>query len=148
MSEVISMIYEELQTKHGDIVGFESADCTGWYHIEDKMYSGIKAVLEKHSISRKLFHLEQEKEKFGELRTYWDWSIDKESDDYTDSLLKAAYSEIQAVISAAATESANTCYLCGNSATVQSKGWILPYCQACAEKQSDYPAAFRPSRPI
>ena len=54
----------------------------------------------------------------------------------------------QQILSAAATESANTCYLCGNSATVQSKGWILPYCQVCAEKQSDYPAAFRPSRPI
>ena len=140
------MTYEELQAKHGDIIGFESANCSGWYHIEDKMYDRVKAVLDKYSIPRQIFHLAQEKEKFGELRTYWGWSLDNETEDCPDSALSAAYTEIEAVISAAETESANTCHLCGDAATFQSTGWILPYCQVCAKKRSDYPGAFCPMR--
>ncbi|MDR0861870.1 MAG: hypothetical protein LBN30_03725 [Oscillospiraceae bacterium] len=131
------MTYEELAQRHSDINGFESAEWEGWYHIEDKMFSGIKSVLDKYSIPLQQFVLEQEKEKFGELRTYWCWFCDDNPDDYNK-----ARQEISAVIDNASTESAKTCCYCGEPATLQSRGWILPYCQACAEEQEDYPTGF------
>ncbi|MDR1538548.1 MAG: hypothetical protein LBU32_11250 [Clostridiales bacterium] len=136
------MTYEELELKHGDISAFESAENPGWFPIEGKMFGGIKSVLAKYTIPLTSFILAQEKEKFGELRTYWDWSFDDESSSTENPVINSAKHEIDAVIDEAARESANTCWKCGQPATLQSRGWILPFCQTCAEQQNDYPSGF------
>lgn len=60
------------------------------------------------------------KEKFGGLRFYTGWTTE----------------EVYDIISKYESMSYRICILCGQKATKISKGWISPYCDACAKEIS------------
>lgn len=95
----------------------------GWHNLIVDMSSEIIAYLRQQNFDPYLFHIDQLKEKFGSIRLYYslhyaDHSVDNGIDEIIEK-----YEEI----------SEHTCCICGNEATLMSKGWICPYCQNCAE---------------
>ena len=68
----------------------------------------------------KKYHIQQIKEKFGELRWY-------------DT---GANTEVQKIIMKYEYISSRTCIKCGRPATVQTTGWICPYCDDCVPEEN------------
>lgn len=85
----------------------------GWDLVHD-----IHAYLKKHNI--KDYHIDQVKEKWGELRWY-----DNLGSDFYENVFKK-YEQL----------SRETCVECGAPATLRSMGWICPYCTSCAHEIS------------
>lgn len=92
----------------------------------DEMFDALGSYVED-------FDVLQIKEKFGEMRLYWDW-VDR---DYTDAEvedLNELYKIIEHIISKYEDISRRTCVKCGGKATHFSTGWILPYCDSCRDR--------------
>ena len=88
------------------------------------MSSEIIAYLHQQNLDPYLFHIDQLKEKFGSIRLYYSLHYaDHSVDEGIDNIIRK-YEEL----------SEHTCCICGGEATLMSKGWICPYCQACADK--------------
>ena len=92
--------------------GIDTGD--GWYNILDKMCEAI--VVHQKLKKDLLVSFAQIKEKFGELRVYFDGG-----DDY-----------VEGVISMAERMSAVTCETCGVPGKKIPGGWIKTSCNACA----------------
>ena len=71
------------------------------------------------------YRIAQIKEKFGALRWYDEGTPD------------SIYREIQDIIYKYEKISAHICISCGKPATKISTGWIMPFCDKCADKLSD-----------
>lgn len=92
----------------------------GWRALCLSLDNDIQQLEEQGIV--KGFHVEQLKEKFGELRLYFN--------------CEAGYNEVDKLIDDYAHISSFTCCSCGTfPATRQSTGWILPFCDACAKEQ-------------
>lgn len=97
--------------------GIEAGD--GWFNIIDSVCSVIENAVEYNKMPPVQFS--QVKEKYGELRIYFDGG-----DERTDSIIDLATSI-----------SAKTCEYCGNVAEVRTKGWIRNVCSTCDQKRKD-----------
>lgn len=102
----------------------------GWHNIFLSQYCDkINEVL---GDNQEAFHIEQLKEKFGEIRCYWSLDPDKfENAEAYDS----AFDKLMNLTDDIENLSYETCCYCGAKATVRSKGYILPYCDSCKEKR-------------
>ena len=97
---------------------------SGWHGLMTDMSAEIIACLHSKGISAYAFYINQLKEKFGLVRLYYSLHCeDKHEDEGIDKIIQK-YEEL----------SEHTCCICGGEATLMSKGWICPYCQACADK--------------
>ena len=99
----------------------------GWHHLFFKMLDGINDILNFYKIPLESFVFLQVKEKFGSLRTYWAL----EAEDHPNCA--SCYDELDILIQRTEDASSFFCHNCGDIATLQSKGWILPYCELCAQ---------------
>lgn len=95
--------------------GFSCGD--GWFTILDNLCSIIKFHLEQYPDVPKV-RAAQVKEKFGNLRFYYDGG-----DEF-----------IRGLVQMAEAMSATTCDRCGSVGTTGGKGWILTRCGNCQEK--------------
>ena len=74
------------------------------------------------------------KEKYGELRLYWDWD---EEMNYNGDILEAAhkYDKVEEVIEKYTKKSIHTCTQCGRQENVRVDAYIgLPLCKHCAKR--------------
>ena len=69
-------------------------------------------------------HIDQVKEKFGELRVYF--SLTDDCSDLMDS--------VQEIIDRTCDKTSSMCWVCGQPASRVSRGYTLPYCDACARR--------------
>lgn len=79
------------------------------------------------------FEVYQIKEKYGSLVIYHGWK-DRE---YTEEEFKDIDDinwEIHAIIKKYFDISGRTCVACGSKATILSSGWVLPFCDACYDR--------------
>lgn len=97
-------------------------DCApeGWAKLCEDLCAELKAFLDRNNI--KDYSICQVKEKYGELRWYDNGVPEEHLDEYRAIIRK--YTEL----------SYNTCVDCGAPATKVSRGYILPFCDKCAEK--------------
>lgn len=102
----------------------------GWQKLFMKYMDCINELFIENDVRRGAFHFDQVKEKFGSLRIYWHVEYDC-ADEMTVDRLQDGCS---ALIDDLETESGSICVECGEPATLQSTGWVLPYCRACAER--------------
>ena len=100
--------------------GFECGD--GWFDLIDLLCKRIQhhidwAIKDLPEEKKEGFQVvaTQIKEKFGTLRFYHSGG-----DDHTDGMISMAESM-----------SGKICEICGDKATVQTKGWIRNICQPC-----------------
>jgi len=68
------------------------------------------------------FRIIDAKEKYGEARIYW-----------TGVLEKVPYDKVNDILIQMEIDSWNFCSSCGEYATMESKGYILPFCPKCAK---------------
>lgn len=112
---VNSRVYPWLDSKYDkiwiDCMPYGWKKRFGWDLVHD-----IHVHLKKHNI--KDYHIEQVKEKWGELRWY-----DNSGSDFYENVFKK-YEQL----------SRKTCVNCGEQATLISSGWICPYCANCAKE--------------
>jgi len=85
----------------------------GWFIILDKLFLSIQKEIEKNNISD--FRITQVKEKFGELRIYYN-HVNKNIDN---------------LINKASRESLSTCELCGKKGKIRTIGWLTTLCDKC-----------------
>ena len=97
---------------------------SGWHNLMIDMSSEIIAYLHQQNFDPYLFHIDQLKEKFGTIRLYYSLHYADHSEDEGIDKIIQKYEEL----------SEHTCCICGGEATLMSKRWICPYCQACADK--------------
>ena len=102
----------------------------GWKKLFFDACDRINDVLSDAGIGRGDFHFLQVKEKFGALRCYWHINPEEVGSICAD----AADDEIRDILSDLEEDTARTCIVCGETATLQTTGWVLPYCRQCAEK--------------
>lgn len=88
----------------------------GWSIVRD-----IDRFLKEHNITD--YHIDQVKEKYGELR----WYDNGSSLLYNNVIRK--YEDL----------SRYTCVYCGKPAPYMSLGWICPYCESCKKKFENKP---------
>lgn len=111
----------------------ETQVMTGWRPLFQQMCDKINAILDNYGVPRDCFHFDQVKEKFGALRIYWHV-------EYPDSMpgpeCDAPQDELCDVIDAAEFQSSGICCFCGKIAKWHSTGWVLPYCDDCAQQKN------------
>ena len=97
----------------------------GWRKaFGEQMCEEIREVLIKGNYLND-YRIAQIKEKFGALR----W--------YDEGVPESIYRELQDIIYKYEEISARTCFNCGKPATKISMGWIIPFCDECADKLSE-----------
>ena len=102
----------------------------GWHARFLQAMDCINEVLTEDEIPLNAFNIDQLKEKFGAVRIYWHLS-----DDCANEVVRARIeSEISGILDEMMNETDHICCECGNPATYQSTGWVLPYCRQCAER--------------
>lgn len=111
----------------------------GWAKIFIQMSKDILAVIKNSNDTLNNFEFLQIKEKFGALRIYWSYNGKHD-----------AYKRIDGIIDAAEAISEKTCHWCGKPATCWTTGWILPFCDDCAQllvekKEQPFEQLFRKS---
>ena len=128
----------ELETKYPFVndpndpeLSFAYGVCRGWLDEFEKMCAEIAAVLKEYNCPLSTFQFVQVKEKFGEMRVYWDLEFDFEHEDAA-----TIYNKIDNIVDFHCAKTANICGVCGAPATVFSRGWVLPYCENCYHKIS------------
>lgn len=89
----------------------------GWRKLASEMLEKIMKIDPTYEIL-------DMKEKWGKMDVFSITSSDK-------------YDEISAIENEYTQKSAHTCCKCGNPATKQSKGWILPFCDNCGTESED-----------
>ena len=94
----------------------------GWKKIFLEFCDKIVEILEKYDMPAAKVSINTIKEKFGELRVYFDFH----------HLNPMAIREIQDANYNMMEKSRVICYDCGEPAVYQSNGWILPFCEKCA----------------
>ena len=94
----------------------------GWRAITLALDDAINKLIDKGTV--KNFTVEELKEKYGQIRLYYDATTDS----------KEAYDELENVIDDYSYISSYTCASCGAFPVGQLKhGWILPICRKCYE---------------
>lgn len=91
----------------------------------------LKEILEKGNCLNE-YRICQIKEKFGGLRWYDNGILQSISDEYDRWLEK--YENL----------SFETCIHCGEKAVGFTRGWIMPYCQKCANEEERILTPFNP----
>lgn len=95
----------------------------GWRALFMKMCDNIVATCKQFYVHPQNIVFDQVKEKFGTLRVYWH---------LVGLPSKRLRVQLSDIISKAEDDSANICHKCGEPATHQSLGWVLPWCHSCA----------------
>lgn len=90
----------------------------GWRELFIDMCRELNNCLDKNNVPRTDLKVHQVKEKFGDLRFYFESpkNVNKELYDITEKYSDKSY---------------HTCIDCGKPAVYISKGWISPYCKDC-----------------
>lgn len=91
----------------------------GWYDILEDICTKINAIDTKNEVT-----FSQIKEKFGELRIYFNFSGEDED----------VYRKVEDIIAAGEEISGITCERCGQPGTIRPGGWIRVLCDGCARK--------------
>lgn len=105
----------------------------GWEKLCLSLNNDIRQLIEDGTVEN--FYLVQLKEKYGEMRLYFD--ADK------------GYEELNRLIDDYSHVSFHTCARCGAfPATKCSTGWILPLCEKCAPKDATDLNKFEPVRSV
>ena len=95
----------------------------GWYEaFGEKMCFELKAILEEADYEQD-YRVIEIKEKFGGLR----W--------YDNGAPASIYKKIQDVIYKYESISYKTCVSCGAPADGLTTGWVMPFCQHCADAE-------------
>lgn len=89
---------------------------TGWDKLLENMCEEVNDYLEKHDLID-AYRVDQIKEKFGSLR----W--------YDNGLIPADLIDKYEILSE------QTCAICGKPSDKFTKGWILPICDECLERE-------------
>lgn len=109
----------------------------GWQQLFLSTYcEKVNEILGNH---KDAFRISQLKEKFGEVRCYWDLDPDKfeNIEGYNE-----AYEKLMAATDDIEEASYKTCCCCGAKATIRSRGYILPYCESCRQKRLSHTAQY------
>ena len=78
------------------------------------------------------FEIAQLKEKYGEMRLYWEWKdIGRDYTPWEQQMHKDLMERIEEIINKYAIISAHTCVKCGKQSTHYTQPWILPLCDEC-----------------
>ena len=93
----------------------------GWWPVLDKLCADITKELEKIPEDKREFQVAQIKEKFGGLRFYVDWSVQKSLDE----------DPIYALIHKAEEECYKICEDCGAPGKIRKIGWMKTRCNKC-----------------
>lgn len=94
----------------------------GWHKFILSQLEEVRKVLIEYG-ELKNFRILDAKEKYGEARIYW-----------TGVLEKACYDKVNDILIQMEIDSWNFCSSCGEYATMESKGYILPFCPECAKQ--------------
>lgn len=93
----------------------------GWKHVARKYFARIGKVLARYGETGS-FTITDAKEKYGEARLYYYGCSEK------------CASEIDDIIRDFEDETGHTCCNCGRKADVVTYGYVLPFCNGCANK--------------
>lgn len=105
----------------------------GWVKaFGEDMCNELLEVLGEHVDD---FIIVQLKEKFAEMRLYWDWA-DKDYSAPECDRLNQLTNMIELIISKYAAISRQTCYICGaQNARISNGTWIIPICTECEKSR-------------
>lgn len=109
-------------------------DCVpeGWRTQFFKTMDCINEVITEYGFHPERFQFLQVKEKFGELRIYWEFNGEEVGEVRADGIREY----ISLLIEELADKTRKICHKCGKPATLLSTGWVLPYCGECAAKHN------------
>lgn len=96
----------------------------GWYGLIDEFCNDVEFYADALHIKDKIEFV-QIKEKYGELRIYYQMFIEDAEVEDTIDMLIADYNE----------RARYTCAECGEKAVVRTVDYILPWCESCAPKE-------------
>ena len=101
----------------------------GWFNILDETCKKLELLKKQNKKAKIKLEFFQIKEKFGELRIYY--NLDISNNDYKINVTFA----IDKIIEEAIQKSPSICELCGSLATKTTKPYIRHLCKKCYEKQ-------------
>jgi len=97
----------------------------GWFQLIWNLGLQIEQVCRAHNVSIDQYPIvKQQKEKFGQLRYYWELP-----EDFSKDILDIVYDLIYDLAAKAERESLRICDWCGESGTpISSNGWLTTRC--------------------
>ena len=110
----------------------------GWYDLMDELCSSLQDYSDKMNIQ---VVATQVKEKFGELRFYYDIHYKENfnnglSLNERNNLIDVIDKEVEKIISNAEYRSENECEKCGKQYHIKSiNGWMMNICEECGNKK-------------
>jgi len=108
----------------------------GWQKFMQSRIQGIESYLHINGIPKNVFNILQVKEKYGEALLYYHWDFD---DTYT-MVPDKIFTVVDGMVTNITIDSKYICSQCGGKATVETTGYILPYCDDCVPHPVFQPA--------
>lgn len=102
---------------------------TGWQKKFKETCDEIAAILDEYKIPQESFNFIDVKEKWGELRVFYHIEC---PDGLSDESWKEVIWKIDIGFEALRVETQTLCVECGDTATMVSEGYTLPFCECCA----------------
>lgn len=104
----------------------------GWVNsfvpqLKDELFELLGSYVEQ-------FNVLEIKEKFGRLRTYWNFDLNGLEDKYIEDV-EELYKQIENLLHKYADISSKTCIVCGEPGVMRDDYWVTPWCDKCYENK-------------
>lgn len=126
--EDVRELWSQVKQQYPHLLFRSIGDTTGpgWWKALDRALAEINATMERHP--EYVFNVAQIKEKFGDLRFYWDLYLRDENGEVDEALETELRGHLTAVIDRVERECSRLCEVCGDPGSSRDLLWIKTLC--------------------